>query len=132
MCVYQLLKPTVGSNIHHNQWTEPIVRFWVLQNPLKNWTELNLTILTQLWGKPGHFKNSLGHVHRIIYGSEQNKKQSRTLFTESYMVQSKMVSYMKNRKHIYLIPEILQDLRKFNNTHTIMGKKPSQTQNTDV
>src|ERR1700683_2287785 len=34
----------VQSKVHHNLWTKPIVQFWVLQNPLKNWTELNLTI----------------------------------------------------------------------------------------
>ena len=27
-------------------WTKPIVQFWVLQNPLKNWTKPNLTIPT--------------------------------------------------------------------------------------
>jgi hypothetical protein len=36
----------VRSKVHHNQWTEPIVQFGVLQNPLKNWTEPNLTIPT--------------------------------------------------------------------------------------
>ena len=34
----------VRSKVHHNQWTEPIVRFGVLQNPLKNRTKPNLTI----------------------------------------------------------------------------------------
>ena len=37
-------EPTVRSKVHHNQWTEPIVQFWVLQNPLKNRTEPNLTV----------------------------------------------------------------------------------------
>jgi len=37
-------EPTVRSKVHHNQWTEPIVQFWVLQNPLKNQTKPNLTI----------------------------------------------------------------------------------------
>ena len=35
---------TVWSKVRHNQWTEPIVQFRVLQNPLKNRTEPNLTI----------------------------------------------------------------------------------------
>ena len=34
----------VWSKVHHNQWTKPIVLFGVLQNPLKNQTEPNLTI----------------------------------------------------------------------------------------
>jgi hypothetical protein len=34
----------VQSKVHHNQWIELIVQFEVLQNPLKNRTELNLTI----------------------------------------------------------------------------------------
>jgi hypothetical protein len=37
-------EPMVWSKVRHNQWTEPIVRFRVLQNPLKNRTEPNLTI----------------------------------------------------------------------------------------
>ena len=36
----------VQSKVRYNLWTEPIVQFWVLQNPLKNRTELNLTIPT--------------------------------------------------------------------------------------
>ena len=34
----------VRSKVHCNQWTEPIVQFGVLQNPLKNRTGPNLTI----------------------------------------------------------------------------------------
>ena len=41
-------KPMVWSKVHHNQWTEPIVQFGVLQNPFKNQTEPNLTIPTWL------------------------------------------------------------------------------------
>ena len=37
-------KPMVWSKVWHNQWNEPIVQFRVLQNPLKNQTEPNLTI----------------------------------------------------------------------------------------
>jgi hypothetical protein len=47
----------VQSKVRHNLWTEPIVQFLVLQNPLKNWTELNLTIPTP----PSELIPSQGH-----------------------------------------------------------------------
>ena len=38
----------VRSKVRYNLWTEPIVRFWVLENPLKNRTKPNLTIPTSI------------------------------------------------------------------------------------
>ena len=62
-------EPTVRSKVHHNQWTEPIVQFWVLQNPSKNQTKLNLTIPTTLSGEliVGLFTVTIYGYNRTVY-----------------------------------------------------------------